>query len=570
MSPTQSSTRRASAEPRQEDAPVSLRERAAAVALAAAALLLAAVAVGQLLAWQAARADLLQDIEDAGLAESRPELLDDIRYERSTEAARVAVARSLVHQVLALDSSMLGTDEARRRIENLPRIEELARRALEDQPGDWQAQMILGASIWLHRFYDRDPRLVTAYRDWEAPLLASVAGAEDQLEPRRVLVSAYLEIWRNLSPEKRQSATAMLSDLFADDLRSYRMLLPSWLRVERDPQRALAAIPPSPEAWTILRRLYSDRKSWTSFILAHDRLQSALEDDLTSRFAEAERRLRFGDYFHSREMFLRIVLDAPTERRFASLAADSLDAYPPGLHGLRSVGRLRGWIDWSLELSEVGLRGLPPSALAKLVDTLGSELEPEVAAHAAMVAGDAYQAERFSKLVDTFRMASAAPFFIARARAELAAGQDEKAEESLEQVQADARRGLAWATVRRDVARATGDVLAEAAAEEQLAEMEGPVYGASIWRWRRNRPTLDLVTRRPATGLRLQVADAPPDGAVIDVHFDGRSVSVRAVRQGDELLLNPLPVAVGSHLLEVRFLAGGQVVPGEVELVFGS
>ena len=538
-----------------------------AVSLAAVSLALAVIAVWQLLAWQAVRADLLADVEQAGLVETRPELLDDVRFERSSEAARVAVARALVHQVLTLDASMLATDDAQRRIDRLPRVEELARRSLEAQPGDWQAQMILGTSIWLQRFYDRDPRLVTAYRDWETPLLASVAGAEDQLEPRRVLVAAYLEIWRHLSPQKRQDATAMLSDLFADDLRSYRMLLPSWLRVERDSERALAAIPPDSRAWNILRRLYADRSSWTSFILAHDRLQSALEAELGERFVEAERRLRFGDYFHSREMFLRIALDAPTERRFAALAADSLEAYPPGLHGLGTVSRLRGWIDWSLELSEVGLRGLPPSALAKLVDTLGSELEPEVAAHAAMVAGDAYQAERFSKLVDTFRMASAAPFFIARARDELAAGKEEQAQETLELVQADARRGLAWATVRRNVARATGDVLAEAAAEEQLAELEGPTFGASAWRWRRGRPTLDIVTRLPATGLRLAVADAPPDGAVIDVHFDGRSTSIRAVREGDSLLLSPLPVAVGSHLLEVRFLAGGQVVPGQVELL---
>ena len=536
--------------------------------MAAVALCLAFVAVGQLLSWQAARADLVRDLEAVELTATRPELLHDVRFERSTEAARVAVARALVHSVLALDSSMLGTDEARRRIDSLPRIEELARESLLEQPGDWQAQMILGTSVWLQRFYDRDPKLVTGYRDWEAPLLASVAGAQDQLEPRRMLGAAYLEIWRHLSPEKRQEATALLTDLFADDLRSYRMLLPSWLHVERDLERALAAVPQNPEAWRILRRLYADRKSWTSFILAHDRHQQALEEDLSARFTEATTRLRFGDFFRSREMFLRIVLDAPTERRFAGLAAESLEAYPPGLHGLGSVGRLRGWIDWSLELADVGLRGLPPEALGKLVDTLGSELEPEVAAHAAMVAGDAYQAERFSKLVDAFRMAGAAPFFITRARAELAAGKSDAAAETLELVQADAREGLAWATVRRDVARATDDVLAEASAADQLAELEGPVFGASVWRWRRGRPTLEIVTRRPATGLRLKVADAPADGAVIDLHFDGRSVSVRAVRKGDELELSPLPVAVGSHLLEVRFLAGGQVVPGEVELDF--
>ena len=550
--------------------PARLPERIAALALACSALLLAVLAVGQLLAWQSARADLLRHLDEAGLSEAQPEVVDDVRFERSTEAARVAVARALVHRVLSLDASMLETEEARRRIDSLPQIEELARRSLREQPGDWQAQMILGTSIWLQRFYDRDPRLVTEYRDWEAPLLASVSGAEDQLEPRRVLVAAYLEIWRHLSQEKKDEARLLLTDLFADDLRSYRMLLPSWLRVERDPALALAAVPRRPEAWNILRRLYADRKSWTSFILADERYRWALEQSLKDRLAEAQRRLRFGDFFRSREMFLRILLEAPTEHRYADLVADSLEAYPPGLHGLGSVSGLRGWIEWSLELSDVGLRGLPPHALAKLVDTLGSELEPEVAAHAAMEAGDAYQAERFSKLVDTFRMASAAPFFIARARAELAAGRNEAAAETLELVQADARRGLAWATVRREVARATGDVLAEAAAEEQLTELEGPVYGASAWRWRRGRPTLDLVTKQAGTGLLLNVADAPADGAVVDVHFDGRSVSVRAVRKGDAIELRPLPVPVGGHLLEVRFLAGGQVVPGEVELLFGS
>lgn len=547
-----------------------LGQRVASLALAAAALVLATTAVAQLLAWQSARAELLRDLGTSKAAEERPDLVEDLRFERSTEAARMAVARALVYDVLALDASELGTEEARRRIDSLPRIEELARTSLEEQPGDWQAQMILGTSIWLRRFYDRDPRLVTAYRDWEAPLLTSIAGAGDQLEPRRVLASAYLEIWRHLSPEKKDEARALVTALFADDLRSYRSLLPSWLRVERDPERALAAIPNSPEAWQILRRLYADRSSWTSFVLAHERYRDALEADLTARFTEARDRLRFGDFFRSREMFLRIVLHAPTERRFVQLAADSLEAYPPGLHGLGSVGRLRGWIDWTLELSDVGVEGLPPSALAKLVDTLGSELEPEVAAHAAMVAGDAYQAERYSKLVDTFRMASAAPFFIARARAELEAGRDEAAADTLELVQADARRGLAWATVRRDVARAVGDVLAEASAEEQLAELEGPVYGASAWRWRRGRPTLELVTRRPATGLDLAVADAPADGAVVEVLFDGRVAAVQSVEKGDVVTLRPLPVPVGSHLLELRFLAGGQVVPGRVELSFGS
>jgi hypothetical protein len=208
--------------------------------------------------------------------------------------------------------------------------------------------------------------------------------------------------------------------------------------------------------------------------------------------------------------------------------------------------------------------------MAKLVDTLGSELEPEVAAHAAMVAGDGYQAERFSKLVDAFRMASAAPFFIAKARNELAAGHGAAAAQTLELVQADARRGLAWATVRRDVARAVDDVLAEASAEEQLAELEGPVFGASLWRWRRARPMLEIVTRRAATGLELTIGDAPADGAVIDLQFDGRAVAVQVVRKGDLVRLRPLPVAIGSHLLEVRFLAGGQVVPGEVRLLFGD
>ena len=60
--------------------------------LVALALLLALVAIGQLLAWQAARAELMRDLTATGLAEERPELVHDVRFERSTEAARAKVA----------------------------------------------------------------------------------------------------------------------------------------------------------------------------------------------------------------------------------------------------------------------------------------------------------------------------------------------------------------------------------------------------------------------------------------------------------------------------------------------
>lgn len=538
-----------------------------ALVLAALALVLATATIVEMVRWQTGRAEMLHGLREAGVAEDRPELLRQVRYERSLEAARVTVARVLVFRVLEIDATTADSEEVRRRIAALPRAEELARATLSAQPNDWQAQMLLGASIWLRRFYERDPRLVAEYRQWEAPLLSAIEAAPDQLEPRRLLAAAYLEVWLNLSEAKRNEARTLMTGLFADDLRSFGMLLPTWLAVERDLERALEVVPPEPEAWLTLRRLFADRKSWTSFVLVHERYLSALEADFQERLAEAERRLRFGDYFRSREMFLRVVLDAPTTHRFADPVTRALEIYPPGIHGLGSVGRLRGWLDWSLELAQVGVEGLPPAALGKLVDALGSEVEPEVAAHGAMVAGNVYQAERYSKLVDAFRRAGAAPFLIAKARAELQAGRDDAAAATLDLVQADARVGLAWAQTRRDVSRVVGDVLAEAAAEEQLAELRGPVFGASTWRWRRGRPTLELVASRVVAGVEIAVAEAPDDGAVVDVLLDGRSASVRAVRQGDIVRLQPLPTSAGSHLLEIRFLAGGQVVPGRVRLL---
>lgn len=534
------------------------------------ALVLGLASVVQLLDWRGQRAELLDLLGAAGVGEERPEILRRVERERSPVAARLVAARILVYRVLAMDADALQAALAADPSaldEELARAGDLARRVLEVQPGNWQAEMILGASVYLRRTLDRDVRLVTEASRWEKPLRAAVRDGGGSNEPKRILVGAYLDVWPHLSAEKKALTRDLLEELFAEDPGAFRLLAPVWLAVERDPDVAFSVIPERPDAWLFLRRHYADSRSWTSFLLAHRRWLETLEAQLEARYEDARKRLSLGDLYQSRKLFLQNVAEAPPSRRFAGVVSRSLEAFPPGLHG---IGRqdLRAWLDWSLELAEVGVEGLSPAAQIRLVDALGESLPAHVAAHAALVSGDVYLAERFSKLVDPYQAARAAPYLLARAAWLLEEGKTQEAWEALEQVPGEAREGVAWARIRRQAARAVGDPAAEATAEEQLAELRTSELPASRWRWRNERPTLEVLPERPADGVEIEIARAPDTGAVVAVSLDGRVVATRAVRPGDVLRLVPLPLDASVHLFEVRLLAGGQVVPGAVALVF--
>ncbi|MEM9553882.1 MAG: hypothetical protein AAGC60_06470 [Acidobacteriota bacterium] len=535
--------------------------RFALVGLCLVATVAAALQIGR---WHGHRSQLLQLLDDAGVAAAHPTTAERLRREHQRSEASLITSRSLVYRVLSLHA-VQASDEARRRaVERLGPARELARSVLRQRPGDWQAAMLLGTSTYLEHALARDRRLITEADAWRVPLAKAVRDGRGHPEPRRLLATAYLESWGSLSVSRRQEARELLAQVFDDDLRAFEALLPAWLAVAPSFDEAQAIVPDRPAAWRSLERELASRGDWRALRIAHDgyltALQSTLEDDL----AEARERLRLGDYFRSRSMFLRVVVAAPPSMRFLPLVEEALELYPPGLHGMSRTESLRSWLDWVLELDAVGVESMAPRALGHLLDALG-DLEPPDAARAAMVAGDLYQAERFERLSDSLQLAQWAPYLTVKARNLVARGKVTEAARMLDTVPTFARGELSYAVAAVEVAQASGNLAGAASARQRLEEMAARRWSPAAWRWARGRPVLELLPAESVDGLVVELPVVPVRGAVVDVRWDGASLGLVTVRRGTPLRLS-LAVDASPHLLELRSVAGGEVTPGEVRL----
>ena len=523
--------------------------------------------VGVAREWGRERADLTTLLQEAGVESRQPAAVQRMRRESDPRRAGLLAARSLIYDGL----SRMGREGRSPQLEAevaamLPRAAELARLSLASDPGSWQAPMLLGTAIYLERSLTRDRRLYTAASDWEAPLTLAVQRAAGHPEPKRLLASAYLESWHGLSPAKKTLARELLTEVFDHDQRAFEALLPTWLGLRLDREETFSVVPARSAAWQILTRGYAAQRRWSTFSVARDRYLTALEGELEAQRLEAETRLRLGDFLRSRSRFLRILTQAPPSGRFLPLAESVLATYPPGLHGLKATDRLQEWLDWTLELGLLGHRTLEPELIGRLLDAVG-EIEAPRAALAAMLAGDRYQADRYEKLARPLTLMSWAPYLVAKARHALADGDVQTADQALAQITLSYRRRPVYAVVALDVARAIGDPVRLGEAETAWRQSRRSAWTALDWRRDRDRPMLQVAPAGAASEIEIQIADAPADGAVIELSWNGNLLCTRIVRRGEAVRC---PVSVrgdGLHLLELRAVAGGTVAPGRTRLM---
>lgn len=536
--------------------------RPAAVGLC---LLLAFAAGAQFVQWRAQRDELLEVLRGAGLDERDREAFERVARERTPHHARLTVAQALVNDFLTSDpaaappGSVLGEDRLGRLVE----AQDLARRALAEQPSSWQAHMLLGAAIYLERSLRQDPRLYTAYADWERPLRKAVHDTAGKAEPRRLLAAAYLECWPALGDDKKTFARELMRELFVRDRRSFGQLVPDWLQVAGSRDEAFALIPDRPGAWRTLEKVYAGRRDWDSFCLAHARRLEVLEGRLQENLEEAAERLRLGDLTNSRTLCLRIVTEAPPSRRFVPPVVRALELYPPGIHGLRSTARLRGWLRWAQRLDTVAIDTLPPRAINRLADAI-ADLSPAEAAHAALIGRDSYRARQAELRADPIAMADWAPFLIAKARRLLATNPVD-AERALDQVPPASRSTLPYWLAKRDLARARNQPQVLVIAEDELARFRKREWTALDWELLPGGAALRLLPAQPSSGLVLELLPDAATGAAVEVQWDGQVVAIQPVRRGPRIELS-LAVETRPHLLEIEALSREAVTPGRVWL----
>ena len=545
--------------PPAEPAPAGRRPAALALPLLAlAALLLAGLVAWQALALGTLREQLENRLLAAGISESGT--LARLRTETSPERARLSAARLVVHRVISASEA-----ERPRAAALLPEVRELAREVLRRQPSDWQASMLLGTATYLEWSLARDRRLFTEAATWEKPLQHAIEQAPTRLEPKRLLATAYLEVWYALSPAKKKIAREVLREVFASDQRAYRALLPAFIESTPNYEEIFAVIPAEPEAWADLEKIYGERRAFGALAAAHERRLAALEARLAARYEEAAKRIAGGDFFRSRSLLLRNVIEAPPSLRFAPHVARALELYPPGLHGLASVDSLRGWLDWLLDLDRLGIHPIEPRLIGRLLDAVG-EIDPPTGALGSLVAGDLYQAERYARLNEAPQLENWGPYLIARARREIADRKFAEAREKLDMVYLGTQRQAPYLLARLELAQGLGDAGGIALARAELARRQKSEWSGLEWRNAGKRSRLELLPSRAARGLEIEIQEAPGWGSLIEVLLDGRSLGTPVVQNG-QLLRLQTPIDARLHVLEIEPLVVAEIVPATVRLL---
>lgn len=534
---------------------------------AALALGLAWLAVQHALARSAQHRGVLELLSQTGLPARQPEAARAAAMDPDPVRGRLSIARALLaeafdYRPFAALPLREAAEAAAHVNERLELAREIAAGVLALRPSAWQAAMILGGAtygLWSSR---GDPRMFSDRVAWEGPLLAAARLAPGEDEPLRFLAVARLEIWPTLTTAERNDALPTLRRAFQDP-ETFARCAELWLSAAPDRAGAFALVPDDSRAWSLLESLYTGKAQWDDLSAARQQRDQALERELLRRVGEAREHLRGGDRSGARSLAVGVVTEAPVGLRFRDAVEAALALCPPGPLSSQEPGRR--WLAWAIEGFARGQAWLSPGAVARLTVAAG-ELPAAEAALSELAAGNLAQAEVIERRNEAPKTEAWAPYWLAKAR--VLAGQHRAGEATaaLARVHRSWRAAVPVVEARLAVAQATGDAAGVAAAQSELNSLAAASWPAIDWQWRGPVARLDLFAGADAPGLAVSLDVVPPAGAVVRVSLDGATAAVAPVR-ADAMVYLATRVPRGPHLLEVEMLAGGRVVPGQVELI---
>jgi hypothetical protein len=531
----------------------------ALLALAGIAIVLAAWAEHREL--RAARAEAFAWLERAGVDTDTAE----IGREADPQRVRLQAARAVL--VAELNPNRQQRTSPGETAERMEEAAGAGREILARRPASWEAALVTGGATYLGWSQTRDPRLLTAYRQWEAPLEAALRLAPAKREPVRFLAAAYLETWPALSPRKREIARGLLAEVFRDPEDLNRLIEP-WLEIAADTEEAFAPIPKEPQAWERVEKAYAHRGDLSGFAAARERHDAALVSALRRDLLEADRLRGDGRTEEARFLYLRVAEQARPETRYIPFLEEALDRCPPGPVDNRTSERLIPHLDRALDRCLFASCDLRPSALKRL-SHLVHDPAPSQAALASLFAGDTQRAAVYERRTEGLGTEAWAPYLLAKARVLAAHGRSDEAREALALVHPSFQRGPLYWQTRAEVARAAADGREETVAAARLAELSRGSWAATDWTWRHGTARLEMLTSTPAAGFEVTLDSVPANGSLVELRLDGAAVGVFPVRplKGVAPTLRRMaPAGPGLHVLELDSLDGGQVLPGAVVL----
>ncbi len=532
---------------------------------AALALTAIALALATAMGYRTLRAS--REAEAAGL--ERDGVTQDaaaLGREPDPDGVRLRAARTLLAAELdpARHQGLPPEQAARESAARMAAAAGTARGVLALRPASWEAALVTGAATYLAWSQARDPRLFTAYRQWEAPLEAALRLAPSKREPVRFLAAAYLEIWPALSPRKREIAHGLLAEVFRDPGDPGPLLAP-WLDTAADRREAFAVLPDDPETWEKVERIYADRHDLAGVTEARQRQERALLSRLRQDLLKADRLREQGEYEEARQLYLSVAGRARPEARYRGLLQSALERCPPGPVDAATAQRLTPHLARALDRCLFASCDLPPADLQRLAHFVRDQ-EPSQAALAALFAGDLPHAALYERRTEGLGTEPWAPYLIAKARSLAAHGQLDEARQALALVHLSwQERPLYW-QAQAEVARAAGDAAGAATATARLAGLTRRAWPPQDWTWRHGTARLEMLTATPAAGLTVALDQVPANGALVELRLDGAAVGRFPVRPSAPPLRVAAPLGRGLHVLELESLDGSQVLPGVAEL----
>lgn len=521
------------------------RSLAGPVAVTLCVLVLAGLALAHHRSWVGAQAALATQARSLGLEGAELAKLElRMRREGDPTAARLALAARLFDLELTVRDP--GSPAS---AERLLATRELAREVLRAEPASWEAAMLLGAAVSLERSRTRDTRIYSLAREWERPLVVAGELAPAELQPRRLLAAAYLEVWPALSPEKRQKVEALLREAFLEPLTFERLYAP-WVGIAVTLDRAATLLPDQPLTWKRLAATALERKAWSEYVELTGRYRRSLLASLDRDLAVAAGLAPGGeiaDLQVARGLYGEVLARALVDAEFVALVERVLGSLPPGPADDAQRRAADSWLAFAEPLCLVRHCPFSPPAMARLASLAGEELSGAEAAFVALAAQNLPRAELLERRSAELWSEPWAPYFTFKAKGQAARQEIAAARATLLAAHRAFRVRLAW--------RALAERLA-AVGVSPGPDLARERWEAADWWFDRGASRLDLLPSRPAPALWLEFHGPVASGALLEAQWDGRALPPLAVAPGAATVRLAVEVTGEPHLLEVRVRSG--------------